>query len=53
MVAGIEGIRKKKIMMKPCIVKTRLYMSPVITSARGVNSSRRMSMADATQHKKY
>jgi hypothetical protein len=40
--AGIAGIRKKKIIMIPCIVKRRLYTSGWKRSPCGVASSRRM-----------
>ena len=44
-VAGIDGIRKKKIITTPCIVKSLLYMSGDTRSPRGVSSSSRTPAA--------
>ncbi len=43
--AGIDGIRKKKIMYTPCCVNALLYVSACIRSPRGVASSRRTAVA--------
>ena len=51
--AGIDGIRKKKIMITPCIVNSRLYASGELsTSPCGVISSSRMMVAAAPPTKK-
>ncbi len=39
--AGMEGIRKKKIMVMPCIVNNLLYVSAWTRSPCGVSSSSR------------
>jgi hypothetical protein len=44
-VAGIDGIRKKKIMITPWSVKSLLYVSGETRSPAGVISSRRMPSA--------
>ena len=51
-VAGIDGIRKKKTIMTPCIVKSLLYVSGCTRSAAGVSSSRRMISANDPPRKK-
>ena len=43
--AGIDGIRKKKIMTMPCMEKATLYWSASMRSASGVASSRRIRLA--------
>ena len=45
-VAGIEGIRKKKIITTPCNVKSLLYVSAATKSPCGVISSSRMPSAN-------
>ena len=43
--AGIDGMRKKKIMMMPCSVKNLLYVSLVSRSPSGVSNSSRIIIA--------
>ncbi len=50
--AGIEGIRKKKTIMTPCIVKSLLYVSAWTRSPAGVSSSSRISRAKRPPRKK-
>ena len=51
--AGIDGIRKKKIITTPCIVNSRLYASgECSTSPCGVISSSRITVAAAPPTKK-
>jgi len=44
-VAGMEGMRKKKIITTPCIVNSLLYVSDDTRSPCGVRSSMRISVA--------
>jgi hypothetical protein len=48
---GMDGIRKKKIITTPCMVKSLLYISEETRSPGGVTSSRRMSTAKAPPRK--
>src|SRR2546423_6051473 len=50
--AGIDGIRKKKSMIWPCMVKALLYISAVKRSPAGVSNSRRISKAKKPPIKK-
>jgi hypothetical protein len=50
--AGIEGIRKKKTMVTPCMVNMRLYMSAVSRVPLGVSRLRRIIMAKKPPMKK-
>ena len=50
--AGIDGIRKKKIIATACIVNSLLYVSELTRSPRGVSNSTRIAVANAPPMKK-
>ena len=50
--AGIDGTRKRKIMIMPWAVNSLLYVSDCTRSPGGVNNSRRISTAAAPPTKK-
>ena len=50
--AGIEGIRKKKIMATPCMVKSLLYVSGVTSAPVGVSRWMRIMVAKMPPMKK-
>src|SRR5688572_11198591 len=50
--AGIDGTRKKKIITRPCMVKSLLYVSDCTRSPAGVISSSLINTANAPPTKK-